>query len=71
MAEISQIKIKNVTYDLKDATARNDKLDKSGGTITGDLTVNGNTSGIKINELGQTASTTVVLNCGSSTISVQ
>ena len=69
MAEISQINVGNTTYDLKDATARNDKLDKAGGTVTGDLAVEGSTYGIKIDDLGQNTPTSIVLNCGTSTSS--
>ena len=69
-SDISQIHVGTVTYNIKDQTARNDKLDKAGGTITGDLAVNGSTSGIKIDDLSQKNNTTVILNCGSSTISV-
>ena len=40
MADISQIKLLNGnTYNLKDATARNNKVDKAGDTMTGNLVV--------------------------------
>ena len=62
MAEISQIKVKNTTYDVEDSYVRTNKFDKAGGTITGNLTINGSTSGIKINDLTQTQ--TVIFNAG-------
>ena len=67
--EISQILVGNTLHQIKDSTARNDvanKLDKTGGTITGDLTVQGKTSGIKLDELGQNSSTVIIFNCGTS-----
>lgn len=92
MAEISQLKVGSTTYDIKDTTARNTKLDKAGGTMSGNLTVNaavtsnsistgnltstgtanfsGSTQGIKLDELDQNASNTVILNCGTSTTSM-
>lgn len=71
--EISTIKVGNTLHNLKDSTARNEvakKLDKTGGTITGDLTIQGKTSGIKIDELSQNSSAVVILNCGTSTTNV-
>ena len=64
--EISQIRVGNTLHNIKDSTARSEvanKLDKTGGTITGDLTIQGKTSGIKIDELGQNSSTVIILNC--------
>ena len=40
MADVSQVKINNVTYNIKDTTARttaNEKVSKSGDTMSGDL----------------------------------
>ena len=71
--DISQILVCNTLHQIKDSTARNDvanKLDKTGGTITGDLTIQGKTSGIKIDELGQNSSTVIILNCGTSATNV-
>ena len=71
--EISQIRVGNTLHNIKDSTARSEvakKLDKTGGTITGDLTVQGRTSGIKLDELGQNSSTVIILNCGTSTTNV-
>lgn len=71
--DISQILVGNTLHQIKDSTARNDvanKLDKTGGTITGDLTIQGKTSGIKIDELGQNSSTVIILNCGTSATNV-
>ena len=71
--EISQIRVGNTLHSVKDSTARSEvakKLDKTGGTITGDLTIQGKTSGIKIDELGQNSSTVIILNCGTSATNV-
>ena len=71
--DISQILVGNTLHNVKDSTARSEvakKLDKTGGTITGDLTIQGKTSGIKIDELGQNSSTVIILNCGTSTTNV-
>ena len=71
--DISQILVGNTLHQIKDSTARNEvanKLDKTGGTITGDLTVQGRTSGIKLDELGQNSSTVIIFNCGTSTTNV-
>ena len=71
--DISQILVGNTLHQIKDSTARNDianKLDKTGGTITGDLTVQGRTSGIKLDELGQNSSTVIIFNCGTSATNV-
>ena len=71
--EISQIRVGNTLHNIKDSTARSEvanKLDKTGGTITGDLTVQGKTSGIKIDELGQNSSTVIIFNCGTSATNV-
>ena len=71
--EISQIRVGNTLHNIKDSTARSEvanKLDKTGGTITGDLTIQGKTSGIKIDELGQNSSTVIILNCGTSATNV-
>ena len=51
MADIKQIKVGTTTYNIKDSTARTDiavKVSKSGDTMTGDLTVNGNITGTKV-----------------------
>ena len=67
--DISRILVGNTLHNIKDSTARSEvanKLDKTGGTITGDLTVQGRTSGIKIDELGQNSSTVIILHCGTS-----
>ena len=71
--DISQILVGNTLHQIKDSTARSEvanKLDKTGGTITGDLTVQGRTSGIKLDELGQNSSTVIILNCGTSATNV-
>ena len=71
--DISQILVGNTLHQIKDSTARNEvanKLDKTGGTITGDLTIQGKTSGIKIDELGQNSSTVIIFNCGTSATNV-
>lgn len=71
--DISQILVGNTLHKVKDETARTEtakKLDKTGGTITGDLTIQGKTSGIKIDELGQNSSAVIILNCGTSTTNV-
>ena len=71
--DISRILVGNTLHNVKDSTARSEvakKLDKTGGTITGDLTVQGRTSGIKLDELGQNSSTVIILNCGTSTTNV-
>ena len=71
--DISQILVGNTLHQIKDSTARNEvanKLDKTGGTITGDLTVQGRTSGIKLDELGQNSSTVIIFNCGTSATNV-
>ena len=71
--EISQIRVGNTLHSVKDSTARSEvakKLDKTGGTITGDLTIQGKTSGIKIDELGQNNSAVIILNCGTSATNV-
>ena len=71
--DISQILVGNTLHNIKDSTARSEvanKLDKTGGTITGDLTIQGKTSGIKIDELGQNSSTVIILNCGTSVTNV-
>lgn len=71
--DISQILVGNTLHQIKDSTARNEvanKLDKTGGTITGDLTVQGKTSGIKLDELGQNSSTVIIFNCGTSATNV-
>ena len=71
--EISQIRVGNTLHNIKDSTARSEvanKLDKTGGTITGDLTVQGKTSGIKIDELGQNNSAVIIFNCGTSATNV-
>lgn len=71
--DISQILVGNTLHNVKDSTARSEvakKLDKTGGTITGDLTVQGRTSGIKLDELGQNSSTVIIFNCGTSTTNV-
>lgn len=71
--DISQILVGNTLHNIKDRTARREvanKLDKTGGTITGDLTVQGRTSGIKLDELGQNSSTVIIFNCGTSATNV-
>ena len=71
--DISRILVGNTLHNIKDSTARNEvanKLDKTGGTITGDLTVQGRTSGIKLDELGQNSSTVIIFNCGTSATNV-
>mgnify|MGYP007135714392 CR=1 FL=1 len=68
--DISQILVGETLHKIKDAEAREKKLDKTGGTITGDLTIQGKTSGIKIDELSQNSSAVVILNCGTSTTNV-
>ena len=71
--EISQIRVGNTLHNIKDSTARSEvanKLDKTGGTITGDLTVQGRTSGIKLDELGQNSSTVIIFNWGTSATNV-
>lgn len=71
--DISQILVGNTLHQIKDSTARSEvanKLDKTGGTITGDLTVQGKTSGIKLDDLSQNSSTVIILNCGTSTTNV-
>ena len=71
--DISRILVGNTLHNIKDSTARSEvanKLDKTGGTITGDLTIQGKTSGIKIDELGQNSSTAIILNCGKSATNV-
>lgn len=71
--DISKILVGNTVHNVKDSTARSEvakKLDKTGGTITGDLTIQGKTSGIKIDELGQNSSTVIILNCGTSATNV-
>ena len=71
--DISKIMVDNTENNIKDSTARSEvakKLDKTGGTITGDLTIQGKTSGIKIDELGQNSSTVIILNCGTSATNV-
>ena len=71
--DISRILVGNTLHNIKDSTARSEvanKLDKTGGTITGDLTVQGKTSGIKIDELGQNSSTVIIFNCGTSATNV-
>ena len=71
--DISQILVGNTLHQIKDSTARNEvanKLDKTGGTITGDLTVQGRTSGIKLDDLGQNSSTVIIFNCGTSATNV-
>lgn len=71
--DISRILVGNTLHNIKDSTARSEvanKLDKTGGTITGDLTVQGRTSGIKLDELGQNNSAVIILNCGTSATNV-
>lgn len=71
--DISRILVGNTLHNIKDSTARSEvanKLDKTGGTITGDLTVQGRTSGIKLDELGQNSSTVIIFNCGTSATNV-
>ena len=71
--DISQILVGNTLHNVKDSTARSEvakKLDKTGGTITGDLTVQGKTSGIKLDDLGQNSSTVIIFNCGTSATNV-
>ena len=71
--DISRILVGNTLHNIKDSTARSEvanKLDKTGRTITGDLTVQGKTSGIKIDELGQNSSTVIIFNCGTSATNV-
>lgn len=71
--DISRILVGNTLHNIKDSTARSEvanKLDKTGGTITGDLTVQGKTSGIKLDELGQNSSTVIIFNCGTSATNV-
>ena len=71
--DISQILVGNTLHNIKDSTARSEvakKLDKTGGTITGDLTIQGKTSGIKIDELDQNSSTVIIFNCGTSATNV-
>lgn len=72
-SDISKILVGETLHNVKDETARNEvakKLDTAGGTITGDLTIQGKTSGIKIDELGQNSSAVIILNCGTSTTNV-
>ena len=71
--DISRILVGNTLHNIKDSTARSEvanKLDKTGGTITGDLTVQGRTSGIKLDDLGQNSSTVIIFNCGTSATNV-
>ena len=71
--DISRILVGNTLHNIKDSTARSEvanKLDKTGGTITGDLTVQGRTSGIKLDELSQNSSTVIIFNCGTSATNV-
>ena len=71
--DISRILVGNTLHNIKDSTARSEvanKLDKTGGTITGDLTVQGKTSGIKLDDLGQNSSTVIIFNCGTSATNV-
>lgn len=71
--DISRILVGNTLHNIKDSAARSEvanKLDKTGGTITGDLTVQGRTSGIKLDELCQNSSTVIIFNCGTSATNV-